>query len=49
MQIKIEKSQKTIEKELKQARINELKSKTNITNQELRYLLIQVLEMLESR
>ena len=47
MKIKIEKSQETIDKELEKIKLGELKAKKNITNDELKELILMVLDRLE--
>lgn len=47
MKIKIEKSQKTIEKEARKARIESLKKKSNVTNSDIKDLLLDILEILD--
>lgn len=44
MKIKILKSDKTIKKEEKQAKIEQLKTKKNVTNEELKELLLAIYE-----
>ena len=47
MKIKIPKSEKTIKKEERKARAESAKSKDKITNEELRDLIIDLIEMFE--
>ena len=45
--IHIPKSEKTIKKEERKAKIDNLKKKTKVTNDELKELLLEILELLE--
>ena len=47
MKIRIEKSQEAINKELEKVKLVELKAKKNITNDELKELILMVLDRLE--
>ena len=47
MKIKIEKSEKTLKKEERLAKVETLKAKKSITNDELKELMLEILERLE--
>ena len=47
MKIKIEKNEKTLKREESKIKIEALKNKNNVTNDELKELMLEILERLE--